>query len=360
MNSIRIAVIGDASSVNVRNWCDGLRATGAEVHIISLHAPNVDDPFVHPIIASPTLKKLRYFVSVFEVRRLLRKIKPDIVNAYFATGYGTLGALSGFHPLVITTAGSDVFVGPRRNALLRSILRFNFQRAGMIIAFAPHIADAILQLGGDAEKIVIQPRGISLTRFGMNQCYPPSENDTLQCISTRSLAPTYNLDSLLNAVPLLNDITCHVTIVGDGPLRNRLEQHAEQIGIGKQIDFVGRRSQNEIPSLLAKHNTYIALTETEGVSASLLEAMAVGLTPIVFDIEANRYWITHGENGLLIKDRSPETISNALRQVYTDLRLRQRSYIQNPQIVKERADLFRNSQVYVDKFRRLLNSSTEN
>lgn len=351
---LRLALICDANNVNTQNWVASLRDAGAEVHFISIHPPPIPDSQTHIIQLPGFLKKLSYLAAVPQARSLLQQIQPDVTIAYFATGYGTLGALSGFKPLVIVTAGSDLLVGPKQNRLLRRILRFNFRQAELIVAFAPHMAQAIAELDADQRKIVMQPHGISLSRFGAVRSPEPSPDDVLRIISTRSLKPIYNIEALIDAFSLVSSGDSSLTIAGQGPLRNSLEAHARALTLTARVRFAGFVPNDELPHLLSEHNVYIALTQTEGVSASLLEAMATGLTPIVMDIAANRHWITHGENGLLLPDKQPGTIAAALQRAAEDIDLRQRAWRQNIAIIRERGDQQKCARVYLEHFKRLV------
>ena len=73
----------------------------------------------------------------------------------------------------------------------------------------------------------------------------------------------------------------------------------EFLAINKVI-FTGRIPNTELPKLLQQSNIYISMPTTEGVSASLFEAMASNCFPVVSDIPGNQSWITHRENGQLI------------------------------------------------------------
>lgn len=347
MSALHIAIVGNAASVNVRNWADALRGAGAQVEIVSFHAPPAADAHVHVVELPRALRKLRYFAGVPAVRRALARLKPDIVVGYFATGYGTTAALSGWTPLVLVAAGSDIFVAPKRNRLIGLMLRLNFRRAGLIVAFAPHMTDALRGFGVPDAKIMTMPRGIALDRFGARGT-TPRDGQLLSIVSTRSLLPVYNIDALLDALPLLG-MPYRLTIAGDGPLRDELERRSD----AAHVHFAGHVPQDDMPRLLADHTVFVSLSQTEGVSASLLEAMAAGLTPVVADIEANRQWIKDGDNGVLVRGLAPETVADALRRAHTDLALRRRAYERNPQIVHDRADQTRSAAAYLARFERL-------
>jgi glycosyltransferase involved in cell wall biosynthesis len=351
---LRLALLADAAHVNIQRWCEGLSRAGADIHVLSFRGC-VSKVKQTCRLSIPQLPgKLHYIAAVPCVRRLISIIQPHVVVAYYVTGYGTLGALVGHHPLVQVTSGSDVLLAPH-GPLMGCLVRFNLSRADLVTAWAPHMAEAARRLGVAEERILILPRGIPLHRFANKRCLLPSNNGCVRIISTRSLKADYNVDLLLKAMHLLHEsgMTFSLTIAGDGPERKKLVALAQKLGLSHRVRFVGFIPNDQLSALLAEHDLYVSLVNSDGVAASLLEAMAVGLCPLVPDHLANRYWIEPGENGLLLNDFSPVAVAQAIRKAITDLPLRQRAWQQNLEIIRNRADLYHNSEIFVEHFRQL-------
>jgi L-malate glycosyltransferase len=351
---LRVALLADASHVNTQCWYEGLSRADASIQVLSFTACPPDVMRTHQLPFRQLPGKLYYIAAVPYVRRLMSIIKPHVVVAYYTTGYGTLGALAGHQPLVQVTSGSDVLLAPR-NPIMRSLVRFNLSRADLVTTWAPHMAEAARQLGVREERMLVMPRGIPLQRFASNRCLPPRNNELLRIISTRSLEADYNFDLLLKSARILGEygVPFSLTIAGDGPKREELVALAQRLGLYPQVQFAGFVHHDQLPTLLARHNLYISLVHSDGISASLLEAMATGLFPVVPNHPANRHWIKHGENGWLLDDLSPVTIARAIREAISDTPLRQRAWQQNLAIVRNRADLYSNSEAFVEHFRRL-------
>ena len=275
---------------------------------------------IYQLPVRPLPCKLHYFTAVPHVQRLLATIQPDVLLAYYVTGYGTLAALTGFHPIVQVTSGSDVLIAPR-NPMMNLLLRYTLRRADLVTAWAPHMAEAARRLGVSQARILALPRGIPYQQFANSRALPPSVNDPITVISTRSLNSNYNIDRLLKAVSLLhrNGVACSITLAGEGPSRDQLVSCAEQLGMTNQVRFAGFVPNDQLPALLAQHNLYVSLIDSDGVSASLLEAMTAGLLPIVPDHPANRFWIRDGENGILLGDLSPDGIAQGIRRNFRPL-----------------------------------------
>jgi glycosyltransferase involved in cell wall biosynthesis len=351
---LRIALLADAAHVNTQRWCEGLSRAGAEIHLLSFSACSPKGVQNLHLPIPKLLGKVHYFVAVPYVRQLIHRIQPDVLLAYSVTGYGTLGALSASRPLVQVTAGSDVLLAPR-NPLMQRLVRYNLSRADLVTAWAPHMADAASWLGVDDERMLVLPRGIPVREFAGVRCSRPVRNDVGRIISTRTLKPDYNVELLLRMMSILetNGIAFSLTLAGDGPDRKKLVALTRELGLENRVRFPGFVPNDQLPRLLAEHNLYLSLVDSDGVSASLLEAMVVGLLPIVPNHAANRPWIQSGQNGVLLDDLSPANVANAIAMAISNLPLRRKAWQQNAEIVRNHADLYYNAELFVERFRQL-------
>lgn len=353
-SGLRLVLLADAAHVNIQRWCEGLSEAGADLHVLSFRNSLSAKGQAHQLPVPHLPGKVHYIASVPYVRRLIREIEPEVVIAYYVTGYGTLGALAGYHPLVQVTSGSDVLRAPR-NPVLKRLLRYNLGRADLVTAWAPHMANAARELGVPEERILVLPRGIPSDHFASARSSVPASADFINMVSTRSLKPQYNIPLLLEALGLLRNegVNFRLTLAGDGPQREELMETSTRLGLKDHIRFAGFVSNDELPGLLSQHNTYISMVDSDGVSASLLEAMAVGLMPIVPDNQANRFWIKTGENGSLINELTPRAIAQTIRNAFFDTSLRQKAWELNSERVRRDADLYRNSKKFLEHFQQL-------
>jgi glycosyltransferase involved in cell wall biosynthesis len=350
----RIALLADAGHVNIQRWCEGLTRAGAEVHVLSFRDGETNGWKVYPLPVLPLLGKVQYFACVPYVRRLIDSIKPHVLACYYVTGYGTLGSLTAFHPIIQITSGSDLLLAGS-NPIMRKILKHNLGRADLVTAWAPHMAEAALANGASVEKLMILPRGIPVQRFVGARCKKRAKDNVVRIISTRSLRSVYKLDLLLQTAQLLRQdgMRFTLTLAGDGPLRQELISQAKRAGLMGHVKFSGFVSNDDLAALLAQHDLYVSLSPTDGVSASLLEAMAVGLFPIVADHPANRMWIDHQRNGLLLDHLTATSVARAIRKAASDVDLMEKASNVNSEAVVKRADLDLNCEQYVLRFRQL-------
>ena len=99
---------------------------------------------------------------------------------------------------------------------------------------------------------------------------------------------------------------------------------------------------------------------TEGVSASLFEALASGCYPIVTDIPGNRSWIKHRENGQLIPIDDSEMLAEEILWAFENKEHRNTAVSKNRQFVEENADYNTNMKIIADKYHELINTSKTN
>lgn len=137
------------------------------------------------------------------------------------------------------------------------------------------------------------------------------------------LVPQKGFAHLIRAFPLLAGSlpSVRLVIAGEGPLEAELRREADQTGLADRIDFLGFR--RNIPEILAAFDVFALPSLWEGLSISLLEALAAGKPIVATDIDGNREAIEPGETGLLVPAADPAALAEALRSVLLDSLLAQ-------------------------------------
>ncbi|MBX9806754.1 MAG: glycosyltransferase, partial [Flavobacteriaceae bacterium] len=147
-----------------------------------------------------------------------------------------------------------------------------------------------------------------------------------------------------------------LTIIGDGKELPKLKQLAKKLNIENKVSFTGRIANTDLPELLQKSNIYLSMPITEGVSASLFEAMASNCYPIVTDILGNQSWIKHRENGQLITIDDFEMLANEILWAFENKEIRNTAVLSNRKFVEENANYKTNMKIIANKYHDLINS----
>jgi len=351
---IKICVLGDASE-NTANYVRPLRAMGHEVRLLSLRSPvaALQQPWVESLNVGG---KWEYLFRWRDIRKWIRKNDPDLLIGYRLTSYGLLAALSGFRPLAVTATGFDVLwnSGPTTR-LRRAMVRYVLSRADLCICWEQHLADALPREGLTLETFV-QPRGVPLERFTPGTI-PPEDRPPV-VVSTRTLKKWYRVDILLRAFCKVSAAVpnSRLRIIGDGPEKANLERLTEELGLGDRVSFLGRVEPDGVAETLAESSVYVTQIAFDGVSASLLEAMASRVFPVVPDIAANRTWVTDGQGALLFPPGDEAGLASCLIRALNEPRLRSTAAEINLRVVSQRGNRETNMRRIADRFVSLVHS----
>jgi glycosyltransferase involved in cell wall biosynthesis len=144
-----------------------------------------------------------------------------------------------------------------------------------------------------------------------------------------------NLAVLLQAWQLVRaqGVAGHLLLAGDGPQRQELEQLTAALALGDNVHFLG--AQPDPRPLLQAADVFVLPSVSEGMSNSLLEAMACGLPSIVSDAGGNVDLIEPEVAGLVADATTPVDLATQLARMLRDSVLRQRCGAQARRIVCE-------------------------
>jgi len=324
------------------------RDRGHDVSVVSLTpSAGIDGVDLHilqhqwPVHYAKT--NWQYLLSLPHLWRLIRRLRPDLINAQFVSSNGVLGAIirpKGC-PLVVTAQGSDIAVIMRRTVIHEAAARFALSRSDLILSVSPHLTQQIEAVVGTRAQIMTRQYGVDVTYFS-----PPQSQAERQCriIGARSLSPIANYDLILEAIRYLeaDNSPLILDIFHDGPERMRLESDFGDLVERHRVRFRGTVDQRCLADQLRKAALYVSMTSSDGASMTLLEAMACGTFPVVSNIVANRDWIEDGVNGFLVPLGDPKLLASRLETAWRDPALRRSAAARNWEIVQQRADFGRN------------------
>lgn len=351
MKKRKILFLGESYRADAITWMNGLKEFG-NFDIISweLKTPNTG-------IKNRIKRILEFKLSLFQIKKIIKQQQPDMVIAERTTSYGFLAALSGVKPVAIAQQGrTDLW--PEHSVsvpLKRLIQHYAFQKADLIHAWGPVMTISMQESNVDMSKVMVLPKGINLELFKNNTI---TDTTKINAIVTRSLLPEYRHDTILKAFSVLNQkgIDFVLTIVGNGKQLIALKQLAQNLNIADKVIFTGRIPNTALPELLQQSDFYISMPITEGVSASLFEAMASGCYPIVTDIPGNQSWITHQENGHLIAVDDYKMLAEELIWAFENTEYRNKAVLKNRTFVEENADYSYNMKIIANKYHTLINT----
>jgi sugar transferase (PEP-CTERM/EpsH1 system associated) len=178
-------------------------------------------------------------------------------------------------------------------------------------------------IGVDPSRIHQLYSGVDCDRFCPAPDHPPSAiRYALSLGTVGRLDPVKNQSALLETLARLQSQFpgLSLTIVGDGPLRASLEAQAASLGISNHVTFTGARS--DTPDLMRSFDVFVLPSVNEGISNTILEAMATGLPVVAGRVGGNPELIADGVTGRLYDPADPQGLEHALLPYLTDPALR--------------------------------------
>lgn len=349
---MKICFIADAVNIQTQKWVNYFARKGHEVHLISsspgegyiegvqLYQLTVPLPQNSWVV----LRSINVLTRIIKARKLVNRIKPDIISAHFIATNGFLGAISGFHPLVLTAWGSDILLLPKQSFYWRYLSKYALKRADLVTCNSEVLRRGLVGLGVDPTKIRIVYHGVDTQKFKPQPGKGFRARLGLQgvpvVISTRKLRLIYNVEMLIKAVPLILERIPQASfiIAGDGEQMEHLERLTASLGVSENVRFVGWIQQAELPAYLTASDIYVSTSLSDSTSVSLQEAMACELAPVVTDLPANREWITDGETGFIVPINDVQMLAEMVVYLLKNEEIRERFGKEGRRIIKERAE----------------------
>jgi len=329
---MKIALLAGISSIHTTRWANALADRGYDIHLITQHrggdvvSANVKLHYL------PFQGNKAYFLNVPFLRILLRKLKPDLLHTHYASGYGTLGRLSSFHPYLLSVWGSDVYDFPYESPLKMRLLQKNLRAADLIASTSHVMAKQTHKICEGLSKIHVTPFGINIKSFKPSNS--PKNNDTITVGTIKKLSLKYGIDTLIKGFAEARDSLMksdeqtasklRLLIVGGGEDRNSLERLADSLNISNLTEFAGAVPYASVPDFLNKLDIYVAASRLESFGVAILEASACALPVIVTDVGGLPEVVEDGVTGKIVQRDDPHALAKAIEELIIDKKLRKR------------------------------------
>lgn len=181
-------------------------------------------------------------------------------------------------------------------------------------------ADGVLAVSRSLSTVIIEKYGVSssvMPNFIDVNLFKPASNNAdasvLKIICIGELIDRKQIEILLKSLKGIA-FKYHLSIVGDGPLRNTLEKLVLHLGLSDVVTFEGRLSQENISELLCKMDVLVHPSRLETFGIVLIEALSSGVPVIAFKNGGSED-IINETNGILINDMSIDSLHAAIKKM---------------------------------------------
>lgn len=261
-----------------------------------------------------------------QFKRLIERIKPDIVHAGPIQGPALLVALTGFHPLVSMSWGMDLLYDTQRSPWMRFAARYTLERTDIFIADCQTVADKAASYGFPPQRMVLFPWGVDLDHFSPHQGAIEGQQlrkslgwqETFVILCNRTWAPVYGVDVLAKAFvcAVNNNDHLRLLLLGGGPQASLIHQILAPVS--EYVHFAGWLNRQALPKAYCAANLFVSPSHCDGSSVSLMEALACGCPVLVSNIPSNREWVKPGVVGDVFIDGDVENFQTKLSQMEVD------------------------------------------
>lgn len=270
-------------------------------------------PFVTRAV-NPIIQALRAFPLL---RRMKKQRKLDVLNVHSVYPDGVTGAMLARWldvPLVLTALGSDINVSLTKPFQLRQV-KWALKNAAACVGVSDDLCEKMKRIGAEGEVRRI-PNGIDKKRF-----YPAKTlNDEKPVVLfVGRLHPVKGLKYLVAAVGELKRtglLNFETVIVGEGGEESALRAQCAELGIEKDVRFVGAKSHDEIGDWMRSASVFCLPSVNEGMPNVLIEAQACAV-PIVASNVGGIPEIVSADTGLLVPPANPSALAQALHEAVT-------------------------------------------
>ena len=321
----------------------GLASHGHDVHIVASAFDDSHGTFteihdgqamtVHRIKSYriPQHKTLRYvwpFTLKKKTDEILRRVNPDVVHIQSHLIMGRYLVQSAKQQGIRLLATNHIMpenlikysvIIPK--FLEKTAMRLAWADAGRILKQADFIttptrrAANLLEEAAGVSDVLAISCGIDASKFANAT---PTTNSTPRVLFLGRLDYEKHIHNLLKAVAMLpKKLNTQVEIVGDGGERKNLENLALELGIAKQVKFLGHITEEELPKAYERATLFAMPSIAELQSIATMEAMASGRPVVAANAMALPHLVHDGDNGYLFEPDDVQEFSEKLKLILT-------------------------------------------
>jgi glycosyltransferase involved in cell wall biosynthesis len=278
----------------------------------------------------------RNFRAFWALRKVLKRLKPDLVNTHSSTDSWLVAAVClsmRRPPKVVRTR--HICSQPSHSVTTRWLYG---KAAQKVVTTGEAIRSQILKLGISPDHVVSIPTGIDPDSY-----LPGSKIEAKALLGLSGLTVIGVVATirswkghrvLIEALKHLPPSNYRLLFVGDGPIRSALEEDLQAAGLGHLVLFAGHQN-NVLPWLHAMDIFVLPSYANEGISQALVQAMMAGIPVVTTTAGAITEVARHCDTALVVEPNDPPALRHAVATLLDDPQLAQKLATSARQFVLE-------------------------
>ncbi len=325
---MRVCFVADARSVHTRKWVQYFLERGNEILVLSRYKVPIPGtrvlPWPNAASENWLIRKVEVLRNAWAFRSMVRAFKPDIVHIHYI--YNNITNLLwywGMKNLFVSPWGSDIINDYSGEIEGSSFYRrFLFRQARVITATSHFLAD-VTRHYTDKEVHVV-PFGVDC------QVFRPAERINMTSPITlgfvKHLRVKYGPEHLIRAMEIIvrRHPRTRLLMVGSGELRSQLEELTGQLGLTRNISFLGPIEHHRVPEILENVDIFAMPSIREEFGVAAVEAQAMEIPVVATRVGGVPEVVRDGVTGILVEPYNSEQLAAAIIEL-----------IENPEKRKE-------------------------
>lgn len=350
---MNLMFIAPGRSIHSNNWAAAMCDRGHTVHFVTQESftenqcsfvEKVDKRFI--IHTLPFKGDKGFLLNAPAVKRLTKKINPDVIHVQQAAGYGLLGTYSDRSKTFVSVYGWEVY-DLVKSKIWKPVIRY-------VLNWHKHIGSTSYCMRTQIYKefpkikipVVVTPFGVDMKKFK----HQPCEKDDIIVGTVKKMDRKYGIEYLIKAFnksygEIRNsspDIAerLYLELVGPGNQTEELKELAAKLGISDRVRFIGKVPHIDVPKWLNRFDVYAApsILDSESFGVAVIEASSCRKPVIVSDVGGLPEVVEDGKTGFIVPSGNVDKLSEKITQLIMDEKLRENMGIAGEKRVKELYD----------------------
>ena len=278
---MKILLLSDPESPHTIKWANALYDRGLDVLLFGLsdydtgsYRPGIKiesfkiSPFIKNKLHGNILKVIYLFKLPF-LKKVIGSFKPDILHSHYASSYGLMGALSGFHPFIISVWGTDVYIFPNISFIHKNIIKYTLSKADLICSTSNTMKEETARYTDKEIKVI--PFGIDLNLFKPDSAVSKTTDADIVIGTIKRLEYESGIDKLIEAFSLLvnrlPNLTLKLMIAGRGTLYEKYRYLTRKYKVESRTIFTGALAYNKVVEIHNKMDIEVYLSNYENIGS---------------------------------------------------------------------------------------------
>jgi len=325
---------------------------------------------------------------------VIRENKIQLLHVHFGTDawyFMKLKKLANI-PMVVSFYGYDAYKFPKMFfGIGKILLKQVFKVADAIIVPSLHMKEHLVGLGCDVSKIQVIPWGTEpithpksfdgtsnselithderyMKRNIEHEIHSIRHTGSVRFISLGRMVEKKGQIYLLEAFKRVLDsgVNAELTIIGQGPLRNKLVGAIDKFGISAKVNLIDKLLNSEVMQVLMSHNIYVQPSvvsrngDQEGIPTAIMEAFACELPIIATKHAGIPEIVENNVSGILVPERDSEKLAEAMIKLAKDTELCKQFGVNGKKIVNEKYNVNKQNKKLCELYEREIDRFNSN